>query len=408
MLHDELAGAGDVAVAARRGQLGVVGDVELAPPVVLGDGLPPQRRDAQPLVGVGELRAATEPDEVAVVAVAGLEELGQARRVLGDDLGQPLRVAGEHRQIGVRDVADRRVGHPELDDAPGLEHLVGELDGERRRDEAAVRVAADDVVARQPDKGIGDVRGLDPELLGHLRRLQRSVQRAAPGQHVATHRLVGLLLADALEPAEPAPVVGQRRAVVSGCDGHVGEEHRVRASGDRLAHLALEARERSLQHGDAVASDVVVEVGELVALAREPVREVLLGLREDVDDERAGLHHRRLCLAGLVQADQDHRRLHRQRAERAGRGAEPAAVDGGRDDGDAAGEPADHVAEDLLVRDRPHVGLGHRTPSLRSVGNDRGRRDMVRRKPLTDSPPSPPLASRRSRPGRAASPVVRW
>ena len=66
----------------------------------------------------------------------------------------------------------------------------------------------------------------------------------------------------------------------------------------------------------------------------------------------ARLEHRRLRVAGLVQADQHHRRFQRQRADRARGGAERRAVDGRGDHRDAAGEPPDDVAVDLLVGQR--------------------------------------------------------
>ena len=87
-------------------------------------------------------------------------------------------------------------------------------------------------------------------------------------------------------------------------------------------------------------------------------------------------------VAGLVQADQHHRRFQRQRADRARGGAERRAVDGRRDHRDAAGEPPDDVAEDLLVGQR----------ALGGVHDARLRFG----------------ASRRPRPGRAASPPARW
>ena len=51
--------------------------------------------------------------------------------------------------------------------------------------ELALRGAADDVVAGQSHEGVGDVGGLDTQLLGDLRRFERLVQRAAPLQTYA-------------------------------------------------------------------------------------------------------------------------------------------------------------------------------------------------------------------------------
>ena len=286
---------------------------------------------------------------MAVVAVARVQELGEVPVGLGAHRAEPGGVVVEHGEVVVGDVPDAGVGDAQLDQAAGAEQLVGQLDGQRRGQVAPVGGAGDDVLAREADQRVGDVARLQVQRLRHLRQVQRPVERHAAGQHELADRLVRLLLADALQPAEPPAEVRQRRTLPPGGDRDVGQEHRVRAARHGLGDPALQVRERAAQHRHAVDARVVARAGELVALARELVGEVLLALGEDVDAERPGLEQGGLGLAGLVQADQHHGRLHGQRADRTRGGAHRRAVDGRRDHRDAAQEPADDVPEDLLV-----------------------------------------------------------
>src|SRR6185503_20299452 len=116
--------------------------------------------DAQRVVGLAQLGAPAEAHEVHVVAVAGVEELVEGRVVGGHHGGQPLRVAVEHGDVVVGDVAHRDVGDAQLDHAAGAEQLVGELDGEGDGQVLAVGGAAHHVLARQAHQRVGDVRRL--------------------------------------------------------------------------------------------------------------------------------------------------------------------------------------------------------------------------------------------------------
>ena len=239
----------------------------------------------------------------------------------------------------------------------------------------AVGGAAHHVLARQAHQRVGDVRRLQVHRRGQRPGRQRLVQRHLPGEHPRPHRGVGLLLANALQPAEPAAEVGERRALVPGGDGDVREEHGVRAPGDGLRDPALQVRQRAAQHRDALDALLERRARELVALARELVGEVLLAVGEDVHAEVARLEDGGLRRAGLVEADQHHRRFERQRAHRARGGAERGAVDARGDDRDAAREPPDDVAELLLVGER------HGRASVPITRSRRPRAGPPRRRP---------------------------
>ena len=87
-----------------------------------------------------------------------------------------------------------------------------------------------------------------------------------------------------------AAEVRQRIAVARLGALHLTEEHGVGAARDRIAHPALDARERVAQHGVALAGAPDLEPGELVAVAAgEAHGELALVLAQDVDDERAAL-----------------------------------------------------------------------------------------------------------------------
>jgi hypothetical protein len=62
---------------------------------------------------------------VAVVAVAGVEELREVVVLLGDDRAQAGGVVVEDGQVVLGDVSDAGVGDAQLDQAPGAEQLSG-------------------------------------------------------------------------------------------------------------------------------------------------------------------------------------------------------------------------------------------------------------------------------------------
>ncbi len=88
---------------------------------------------------------------------------------------------------------------------------------------------------------------------------------------------------------EAAPEVRERAPLVRGRDHDVADEDRVCAAGDAFGHLALQVGERAADPRDAIGAAFEGDTAELVhPRRREPVGDVLVPLREHVDDEPAG------------------------------------------------------------------------------------------------------------------------
>jgi hypothetical protein len=156
---------------------------------------------------------------------------------------------------------------------------------------------------------------------------------------------------------------------------HLGEEDPVRAAADGLGHPALQHRQRVGEQRDAGAAAVHRDAAELVPLRTgEALGEMGLVRTEDVHREAAGPVHGLLGAAVLVEAGQQHRRVHRQRRDRADRHAVVGAALGGGQHHHAAGEVADDPPEDRGV-DRG-VTAGHQ--SVRSASRSRTRRPPCR------------------------------
>lgn len=162
---------------------------------------------------------------------------------------------------------------------------------------------------------------------------------------------VGRVVARVLQPAEPSAEVGERRGIRTGRLLDPGQEDAVGAPDDRFLDLAFEVRERIPNEGYSGPTAQGVDACELVlALLGERVSDIALVFGEDVHAENARSHDRRPGVAGLVQTDQQHRWIHRQRRDRAGRRAVIAVVGRSGDHRYPAGKTADHIAEDV-VRD---------------------------------------------------------
>ena len=85
--------------------------------------------------------------------------------------------------------------------------------------------------------------------------------------------------------------------------------------------------------------------------ANTPASVLLVG-GEHVHGEAAGLAHDRQRAGVVLKADQRQQRLQGQRAQRVGRHAAGAGGPGARDHGDARGEAAEHLAEELGIGGR--------------------------------------------------------
>ena len=146
----------------------------------------------------------------------------------------------------------------------------------------------------------------------------------------------------------------------------------MRTAGDLLGDVAFQRGERVGEQRFAPVARVDGDPGELVA-GGGPLGKAhrLLGLilAEDVDGKPARGRDRVCGRRRLVQADQHHRRLERQRADGARGRASAFTVVRRGDHRHAAGEVSDHIAE-LLGREpaqgrfRARVGLCRTVDSL--------------------------------------------
>ena len=225
----------------------------------------------------------------------------------------------------VRQAADRRGCHAELDGAARLQPFRHGRDRERRHDEPAVGGARDEPLAAELGERVVGRAARDAHELGDRVEAQRLARGQLAAQDPDADVVVGLVVLLELEAAELPAEVGERRAVATGRLLDLAEEDRVRAAGHLLDDAAFQVGQRVTEErlpGDA-ADDPLT--GELVALAGEAHRRVGLTLAEDVDGEVARGRDRLPGRRRLVQADQQHRRLERQRAHGARRRAVAAA-----------------------------------------------------------------------------------
>ena len=248
-------------------------------------------------------------------------------------------------QLLVRQAPDRRGGHAELDRAARLEPFGHRRDGERGDDELAVGGARDEPLAAELGQRVIGRAARDAHELADRVEAERLTRGQLAAHDPSADVVVGVLVLLELETAELPAEVGQRRAVATGRVLDLAEEDRVRAAGHLLDDAALQVGQRVVEErlaGDA-ADDPLA--GELVALAGEAHRRVRLPLGEDVDGEVARGRDRLPGRRRLVQADQQHRRLERQRAHGARRRAVALVLVLDGDHRHAAREAADDVAE---------------------------------------------------------------
>ena len=198
------------------------------------------------------------------------------------------------------------------------ERVLDHVERQRRDDEVAALVAFDEAVAHQPGQALVDAVARHAGLRRDRVEVERRADREQPPDDERAHRGVGALVAGQLEPPELAPVVGERRAGAGLRTLDLGEEDRVRAAGHVLDDAALDVRQRAREQRLAEAARRRLDAGELVGvldakrLASSPccASRMLTAKRPSRLDGRTG---RRLP----VHADQQHRRLERERGHRA-------------------------------------------------------------------------------------------
>src|SRR5215475_9748806 len=114
-----------------------------------------------------------------------------------------------------------------------------------------------------------------------------------------------------------------------------------------LHNLALEMADGAVQDSGAVTAFVPGQAGKLIgALGGKATRDLLLIFVEKVYCKYVGLNEARIALCSLVDANQDQRRIERQRCKRVGREAERrAGIVFCGDDGDAGGKVTEDSAQ---------------------------------------------------------------
>jgi len=238
-----------------------------------------------------------------------------ARRYLATELhtrkflGQPLQLVERFRV----DCADSLLDDADLNGAAGVEEL-GRRVRSKRINEIAVRATHDQILYRQLGQCIRYMLRIDVEVYRQLFDFQELLGQQGPFDYSLTQIAISRLVEGALQSAESAAkvrergVLGARRLLDPREEDGVGSAHY------RLFDLTLEMRERVLDQRDPGPAAHDVDSLELVlTLSSEFVRNLALVLGEDVHAEDAGVVDRHLSIARLVQADQEHRRVHRQR-----------------------------------------------------------------------------------------------
>ena len=215
---------------------------------------------------------------------------------------------------------------------------------------AALLVAGHQPIADQAGQRVVGRRRRQPQPLGQLLHVQAVAGAGLPAQHEVPEPVVRRVVLRHLEAAEPAAEVRQRRALPRLGVLHRGQENPVGAARYHLDYPALDRRQRPGEQRDTGSPGADLDPGELVVVAAgEPLGEVALVLAQDVEREPTAAAHRLLRWAATVQASQEHRRVERQRGDRADcHPVAPPAVEG-REDDDAAHEVADHLPEDGRV-----------------------------------------------------------
>src|SRR5581483_8027747 len=159
---------------------------------------------------------------------------------------------------------------------------------------------------------------------------------------------------------------------------HDPDDDRVVADLERLAHRAVEMRERARDHRGAVVEALGEDVDVLrPAGNRAELRELALTLGEHREAEAARVEERLPAARGVGERDQDLRRARRTRAARVDRQPPEPPVDLDRDDHDARRERAHRSLEPLGVDTRRLDRLDERLVGLDQAADEDGlRRDL--------------------------------
>ena len=221
---------------------------------------------------------------------------------------------------------------------------------DRLDDVAALGIAGEQPIGHQLGHRVVDRRRQHVQLLGERADVERVVQGERPVQDPAAEIGVDDPVLFDLEPTELATEVGQRRTLPCHGPCDVREEDAVRPGQDVLSDPAFAVRQRVGEQRHAVLPAPHLEALELLAeRRRETFGDDALILVQDVHPERTTAVDRLLGAAPGVQAHQEHRRLERQRRDRAGRRTEVVVPVSAGQDRHPTREVADDVPEGLLV-----------------------------------------------------------